>query len=924
MSRRDDLQQLIINYGRRLQKLQEQQALMGLDTPPHILIEIEDIQAKMVELEEKLAALAEADLAVEIPYSAPEQQAQPQVQPASQSSPQPSPPQMIFVGRQTQLAELERHWQKAYQRQEGKVVFMVGEAGIGKTTLVRAFSQAVLQKYPRMQYAYAQCDQIAGDISPYAPFVQLLNKLTEQATRRGKHWSVEFIREIGPDILGMVPVAGPILATAAKSADFAWRKRRQEGAELDRSSRFSQQDIFQQFTDTFRNLARRKNPLLLFIDDWHWADTSSTNLLFHLARQLNDVPILLLAAYRPHDAQARQHPILAVRTEMERYQLCTGLSLDFLDRNDVTDYLAYRFPQAQFEPSFIDWLLDITSGNALFTTEYVNLLVNEKLLTPDGRLANDLGRMLPPANVEAVIRSRLGFLDQEARNMLAYGSVEGEQFTTFLLSHLLDLKPLPLLQRLRSIEKTHQLIVSRGQQAVYEQQTTVYRFIHTLIRLTLYNSLEAEERAEINRLLLNLRGQIYEQADEATKARLLPDLLGHAAEAQDYLAEARYALAASENTVNQYAPDEVLKQCERGLAALEKVTGQAAEVQKLQTDLLLQLSKTVYFTSKWQQGLETCRQAEALARKINDKARLAEVLNNMGWILRHLGHFDQALNSYNEAMSLAEQLGDPVTLNWANNGIGLILWRQGYYDQASHWFQKVSASAEEIGNKKQMALAYHSLANIYSHRGSYDEAAIWYSKAITINEEAGNKLELAWNYNNLAIIKAHQDKNGEAIELFRKTLTISQEATFKRGEAAALAGIGNVYRRQGDYEQALNYYRQSQAINEIMGEQRGLGWNYSNIGLIYQDLGNYEQALELQQKALTIWQEINFKREEAHTKHNIGIVHETQAHYTQALDSYRQALTLREALNNPYDITETRQRIAEVEAKLAASKTSGK
>jgi predicted ATPase len=804
MSRQDDLQQLIINYGRRLQKLQEQQALMGLDTPPHILIEIEDIQAKTAQLEEKLATLAEADFVATSSYSTTEQQAQPLPQPTSQNSAQPPTQRAIFVGRQTQLAELNQYWQTALEQRQGKVVFLIGEAGIGKTSLVREFSQGVLAKYPQVQYAEAQCDQIAGDISPYAPFVQLLNSLTEQATRRGKHWSVEFIREIGPDILGMVPVAGPLLATAAKSADFAWRKRRREDTGLDHSGQFGQQDIFQQFTDTFRNLARHKNPMLLFIDDWHWADTSSTNLLFHLARQLNDVPILLLATYRPHDAQARQHPILSIRTEMERYQLCAGLSLDFLSRDDLAAYLARRFPEAQFEPAFVDWLLDITNGNALFTSEYVNLLVNQKLLTPDGQLSGDLDQVLPPANVEAVIRSRLGFLDQEARDMLAYGSVEGERFTTLLLSRLLEMKPLPLLKRLRTIEETHQLIASLGQQTVYEQQTTIYRFIHTLIHRTLYNTLEVEERVEINRLLLELRGQVYAKADEATKARLLPELLSHAAEAQDYLAEARYALAAAENAVTKYAHDEVLKQCERGLGALEKVSGQSAEVQILQIDLLLQLSKTVYFTSKWQQGLETCHQAEALARKINDKARLVRALNDKGWILRHLGRYDQALNSYNEAMAMAEQLEDRVTLNWTFNGIGVIYWRHGDYDQALQWFQKVLASAEQIGHKKQTAIAYHSLANIYSIRGNYDEAVILCGKAIAINEGSGNKVDLAWNCNNLAVIKADQGKDGEALELFQKALTMAREAAFKRGEAAALAGIGSIYKKQGDFEQALD------------------------------------------------------------------------------------------------------------------------
>jgi predicted ATPase len=214
----------------------------------------------------------------------------------------------IFVGRKTQLDELNSHWRDAFHKKQGKVVFLMGEAGIGKTSLVEQFSRSVLKNYSVVQYAYAQCDQVAGDISPYAPFVQVLNSLTEQAAKHGDNWFVSYMREVGPDVLGMVPVAGPLLTASAKSVDFVWQRRKQTRvAEADRS-RFGQQDLFQQFTDTFRNIAANKNPLLLCIDDWHWADASSTNLLFHLARQLSDVPLLLLATYRPHDARSTSIP----------------------------------------------------------------------------------------------------------------------------------------------------------------------------------------------------------------------------------------------------------------------------------------------------------------------------------------------------------------------------------------------------------------------------------------------------------------------------------------------------------------------------------------------------------------------------------------------------------------------------------------
>lgn len=863
----------------------------------------------------------------------------------------------IFVGRKASLSKLNDYWRNAFHKNHGRVIFLVGEAGIGKTTLIEQFSQNILKYYSGVQYAYAQCDQVAGDVSPYAPFVQILNSLTQQAAKKGDNWFVDYMREVGPDILSMVPAVGSLLTTAAKSLDFVWQRRHQKE---ETPGQFGQQNIFQQFANSFLNIATKKNPLLICIDDWHWADTSSTNLLFHIARQLSNSPILLLATYRPHDAKVHEHPILGVRTEMERYKLCASIELEFLNRDEIVTYLDRRFPKNQFKQDFIDWLLKITGGNALFTTEYINLLLNANLLTSEGQLIGDLNQIAPPANVEAVIRTRIGSLDREARDMLAYGSVEGEQFTTLLLSRLLDIKPLSLIGRLRTIEETHQLISSLGHQNVYEQQTTVYHFVHALIHRTLYNMLETEERKEINRLLLELRGEIYNLANDVTKLKLLPELITHAAEAQDYLAQARYTLAAAREAVQSYAHAEALKHCAIGLQALAKIAKPESEINNLRLHLLINRGWTEGFMGDLQQAIETYRQAETLARELEDDRILFWILNQMGFDWRNLENYVQARNCYDEAISLATQMHDKAKLRTTYHGLADIYWKQNKNKQALKWAQKALAIAEEIGNKKVLAHSYHQLGLICNSQRNHAVALDWFHRSIAINKELENNASLAWNYMNIASIYHVQGNVEQSIPIYQQALAICREIGDKRGEAIIARGLGRIYLelndpdqamawyqnalifwekagnkteimwahqglghayfQQGNYDQALEQYQTVLALREGGEIFYGLAWVYYNIGLIHKDRGEFNQALNRLEEALQIWHKLNNKQAQVKAAQNIGIIYETQGNYALALKYYKKALTIRRKLGNQKDIAEIHEYIAAMEAKLQSQK----
>ena len=271
---------------------------------------------------------------------------------------------------------------------------------------------------------------------------------------------------------------------------------------------------------------------------------------------------------------------------MRRYGHCSDLKLDFLGRAEMEDYLARRFPQAHFDGSFIDWLADTTDGSPLFVCEYVNLLINEHIITAGGEVLTDVRAIQRPESVEGVIQARIRHLDREAREWLAYASMEGEHFTTLLLSRLLAVEVLPLIRRLRAIEETHQLIASLGEQTLYQRKTTVYRFVHTLVHQSLRGMLQEEERRQISRMLLDIQTELYVSADAATRSQMAPKLMFDAVAAEDHLSVARYALDAAQSDLKTHAYPEVLKECDRGLQAITEITSDSASIGELRAALL--------------------------------------------------------------------------------------------------------------------------------------------------------------------------------------------------------------------------------------------------------------------------------------------------------------------------------------------------
>ena len=358
--------------------------------------------------------------------------------------------------------------------------FVTGEAGAGKTALVTAFARQAQEAQSELVVAIGNCNAQTGIGDPYLPFRELLALLTgdvEAKLRQGAitegnasrlkgllRTSGQVLVDLGPDLIDiLVPGAGLATRAGTLVAEKAgWMEHLAELTEQKAANGASpdQNRIFEQVTDVLIALAAR-HPLLLVLDDLHWVDASSLELMFHLSRRIADSRILLVGTYRPDDVGlgrgGERHPLEPVLNEMKRYLGEIQINLGQTEADEgrqFVDALLDAEPNRLGE-SFRTALYQHTQGHALFMTELLRDLQERGDLVQDqaGRWVAEAGLDwdVLPARVEGVIGERIGRLEDELREILTVGSVEGENFTAQVIARVQDVNERQLVRDLAQV-----------------------------------------------------------------------------------------------------------------------------------------------------------------------------------------------------------------------------------------------------------------------------------------------------------------------------------------------------------------------------------------------------------------------------------------------------------------------------------------
>ena len=426
-----------------------------------------------------------------------------------------------FVARETELERLHDFLQATVIGQ-GQFVFVTGEAGSGKTSLLQTFARRAQEHIPSLIPLFGSCQAHSGPGNPYLPFRIILAQAVgdiEPLWRNGtitraqvnrlwnlRQTAIKLFQDVAPDCMAML-VDPTLLPEDARAA-----------AE---SRSPAQEIIFQQMGHFLREFSRH-GPLLLLLDDLHWVDDCSIDLLFHLRRQVAGYPILLLGAYRPEELllpqpEAERHPLARFVHELTHDSGEIEVALGRADgRSFVNAWLDTE--QNRLDETFREMLFKQTQGHALFTVELVAALRERGDLRREVQGYWQEGGAVVwsqiPSRTEAIISERLGRLPPPLNHLLNVASIQGETFTAEVVAQLLNRQLRDVIHLLSSVlDRSHRLVQSEGRQQVGRRTVSRYSFRHNLFQKYVYGRLDANERAYLHRLTGNAVADLYATAN---------------------------------------------------------------------------------------------------------------------------------------------------------------------------------------------------------------------------------------------------------------------------------------------------------------------------------------------------------------------------------------------------------------------------
>ena len=567
------------------------------------------------------------------------------------------PQQSSFVGRADALARLGRAWDAACSGRR-TLVWVAGEPGIGKTTLIERFVAGL----GGVAVARGHCVEHYGPGEPYLP---VLEALADLCRRDGE--LAGLMRAVAPTWLLQLPWLSSVEEREALRRELSGvgpERMLREMAEL--LDRYSEQ-----------------RPLLVVTEDLHGSDRSTIQLLDYLARRRGGARLMWLASFRLAEVVALEHPLNPLRHELRVHRLCEEIVLDPFSEREVAEYVGQASAALAGDESFVHRLHERTDGVPLFVASLMGDVLARS--SPSGAPAgHQLDAVGVPENLASIIDHYLARLGGEERALLAAGAVCGLGFRVETVADVISREPAWVAETCESLSRAHLWLAPPSSRPEEDAAERPYAFRHALFRQVLYERTAPAVRAQLHGKV----GLALERERAAGRPVAAAELAMHFDRAREPVTALRYYAEAAESSLRLLSPRESMALVERGLALLDQVPAGPERTALAISLWTLRGVAAFHVSGLGTEARDAYQRAYALLAEAPRHPLRGLLLEGLGLLLCMRADYRDALALAERASSLWSLDEDPVLLLTACYVQGNVHMLQGRPRIARAWFER--------------------------------------------------------------------------------------------------------------------------------------------------------------------------------------------------------------------------------------------
>jgi len=572
-----------------------------------------------------------------------------------------------FIGRAHALSRLRANWDLACAGQR-KVVWVAGEPGIGKTSVIEHFIAGLGD----VLCVRGQCVEQYGSGEPYLPVLEALSQLC-----RSDSSLVSLLKSVAPTWLLQLPW----LSTAEERDGL---RRDLAGASADR--------MLREMGEVLDRCGERQ-PLLLLTEDLHWSDRATIQLIDYIARRRGSAPLMWLGSFRLADVVALDHPLNRLRRELRLHNLSEEIVLDPFSESEVAEYLAKQAPSVARDEAFVRALHERTDGLPLFVASVTTDVIARAAEAGDhGAAERELEKIAVPDNLAAIIDHYIAKLSSDQRLVLSAAAVCGVEFNIDPIANALQRDAVAVAQACDDLAREQ---VWLNAPRVEESETAAdvtYSFRHALFRQVLYERTASAARAQ-------LHGKIavaLERKRGAAAPVSAAELATHFERAREPQAALRYYVEAAEAALSHFSPESCRSITERALLLIEQAPNGPDRVALEIAIRTVHGLAAIRVLGAGDEAKAAFQRAYALLDEAPQHPMRGRLLHGFGFMLTLRGEYGEALAVADRAEALGSTTNDPVLLSTACTMHGQVDQLQGRSGAARTWLERGLAHVERL------------------------------------------------------------------------------------------------------------------------------------------------------------------------------------------------------------------------------------